>query len=88
MAPTSRTALAAACALVAGCAAMDASQCGAANWYDLGFRDGLFGMQSQEDIYDAQCVAQGKPIDRPRYAEGWRHGSWELQARRGHAGEE
>jgi hypothetical protein len=70
----------------AGCAGMDAGECRSASWYDLGFRDGLFGLQQQSDIYANQCKAHGAPVDMPRYAEGWRHGYWELMARKGASG--
>lgn len=73
---------------LAGCAPLSAEQCRAAGWYDVGYRDGLFGMQAQTETYESQCKAQNAPFDRPRYAEGWRHGAWELEARRSHGGED
>lgn len=74
------------CLTLGGCASMTAEQCRSASWYDLGFRDGLFGMQSQVDIYGSQCREQGAAADQARYGEGWQHGFWELQGRRSASG--
>ena len=71
---------------LAGCAGMDAAECRAANWYDLGFRDGLFGIQPQHDLYQPQCARHGAQIERAKYSEGWRHGNWEFQARKAQGG--
>ena len=72
----------------AGCAGMDAGECRGANWYDLGFRDAIFGIQRQDDLYTAQCDRHGVRVDRPRYAEGWRDGDYEAQRRRNQSGVE
>ena len=72
--------------MLAGCAGMEAAECRSARWYDLGFRDGLFGIQPQGDLYAMQCKPHGGAVDMPRYAEGWRHGKWELDARRASSG--
>jgi hypothetical protein len=74
------------CLTLAGCAGMDAAQCRSAGWYDVGFRDGLFGMQTQSNVYEDQCTRHGTKIDSARYAEGWQHGYWELQTRRSASG--
>jgi len=74
------------CAALAGCAGMDAGECRSANWYDLGFRDGIFGLQTQSPLYESQCSRHGAPVDRARYAEGWQHGYWEFHARKGASG--
>ena len=68
------------------CTTLTSEQCRSNGWYDVGFRDGLFGMQAQTETYENQCKAQNAPFDRARYAEGWRHGYWELEARRAHSG--
>ena len=65
---------------------MDATACRSSNWYELGFRDGLAGIQPQTDQYDAQCKVHTASIDRGRYMEGWQHGLWELDRRRLHSG--
>jgi hypothetical protein len=64
--------------LLAGCAAMDAAACRSADWYDLGFRDAIFGMQPQDGVYSAQC----EKVDVARYLQGWREGKYEADARR------
>jgi uncharacterized protein DUF2799 len=72
---------------LAGCAGMDAQACASADWYDLGFRDALFGMQRQDDVYAMQCGRTGGQVDRARYAQGWREGVWEFDQRKAHGGE-
>ncbi|HEX9397261.1 MAG TPA: hypothetical protein VF943_11050 [Burkholderiales bacterium] len=66
---------------LAGCAGMDATQCRSANWYDLAFRDAIFGLQPQDEIYARQCDPHGVQLDRARYREGWIHGYYEQQRR-------
>jgi hypothetical protein len=58
-----------------GCATPD---CRNADWYDLGFRDAIFGLQPQHDVYAAQC----EKIDAARYVQGWREGKYEADSRR------
>jgi hypothetical protein len=60
-----------------GCAGLDAEACRRADWYDLGFRDAIFGLQPQDPIYARQCGT----IDAARYLQGWREGKWEADAR-------
>ena len=73
---------------LAACATMDAEQCRSANWYDIGFRDGLFGIQRMDVAYDEQCSKQGATLDTVAYAKGWQEGLWESEQRRAHGGEE
>ena len=68
--------------LLAGCAGPDASTCRAADWYDLGFRDAIFGLQRQEDQYGEQCGRHGVKMDVARYVQGWREGKYEADSRR------
>jgi len=72
----------------AGCTTMDAGQCRGANWYEVGFRDGLAGMQRMDTAYDDQCGRHGARLDVVAYAKGWQEGLWESEARRAHGGEE
>jgi hypothetical protein len=72
----------------AGCVSMDAAECRNANWYDIGFRDGLSGMQRMDVAYDEQCGKQGAKPDVLAYAKGWQEGLWEFDARKAHGGEE
>ena len=65
-----------------GCAGMDANECRSANWYDLGFRDAIFGLQRQDDIYTTQCNRHGVQLDVLRYAQGWREGTYESDRRK------
>jgi hypothetical protein len=60
-----------------GCAGLDAEACRNADWYDLGFRDAIFGLQPRDPIYARQC----EKIDSARYLQGWREGKWEADAR-------
>jgi len=73
---------------LAGCVNMDAAECRGANWYDIGYRDGLFGMQRMDVAYDEQCSKQGAKPDVLAYAKGWQEGLWEFDARKAHGGEE
>jgi len=91
--------IAVACLTTAGCVTMDAAECRSANWYDIGYRDGLFGMQRMDVAYDEQCSKQGAKPDllayskgaKPdllAYSKGWQEGLWEFDARKAHGGEE
>ncbi len=73
---------------MAGCAGMEAGQCRSANWYDVGFRDALFGLQRQDDAYGMQCGRHGAEPDRARYAQGWREGVWEFDQRKAGASQD
>lgn len=68
--------------LLGGCAGLDDTGCRNANWYDLGFRDAIFGMQRQDDVYASQCEPRGTKVDVARYAQGWKEGKWEADSRR------
>lgn len=74
------------CLTLAGCVSMDANECRAANWYDLGFRDGLVGLQPMDVAYDAQCGKHGAKTDTAAYAKGWQEGKWENDSRRRRGG--
>jgi hypothetical protein len=82
------SALAFASLTLAGCVAMDATQCRSADWYQVGYRDGLFGIQRLDEAYASQCSPHGAAPDRVVYARGWQEGVWEADARRAHGGEE
>ena len=68
--------------LLGGCAGLDDVGCRHANWYDLGFRDAIFGIAPQDDIYEQQCQPYGVKLDATRYAQGWKEGKWEADSRR------
>jgi hypothetical protein len=68
--------------LLCGCAGLDDVGCRHANWYDIGFRDAIFGLQPQDDVYTLQCEPHGVKIDVVRYAQGWREGKYEADHRR------
>ena len=65
--------------VLVGCAGPDAATCRSADWYDLGFRDAIFGIQPQHDVYSAQC----EKVDAARYVQGWREGKYEADSRHG-----
>jgi hypothetical protein len=81
-----RLILAAAWLTLAGCVGMDAAECRDADWYHLGFRDGLYGMQRMDVVYEDQCAKHGAKLDAAAYAKGWQEGVWELDSRRKHGG--
>lgn len=64
-----------------GCAGLDTDACRGANWYDLGFRDARLRVQSQVELYAAQCERHGAKIDAARYDQGFREGRWEFPDR-------
>ena len=65
-----------------GCASLDDAGCRQADWYDLGFRDAIFGIQRQDEVYASQCEPRGVKGDVARYAQGWKEGKWEADSRR------
>ena len=67
--------------VLCGCASLDDLGCRHANWYDLGFRDAIFGIAPQYDIYELQCQPHGAKVDAARYLQGWREGRYEANAR-------
>jgi Protein of unknown function (DUF2799) len=67
---------------LSACAGLDPEGCRRANWYDIGFRDAIFGLQRQDDIYALQCEPHGVKVDVARYAQGWREGKYEADQRR------
>jgi Protein of unknown function (DUF2799) len=74
------SALVAVCALY-GCAGMSEPDCRGANWYEVGYRDARYKLQSQVDIYAAQCSRHGVQIDAARYDQGLRQGRFDFPDR-------
>lgn len=64
-----------------GCAGMSDVECRGANWYDVGYRDARYKLQSQVDIYAAQCARHGVQIDAARYDQGLRQGRFDFPDR-------
>ena len=74
-------------ASLTACATIDARDC--QNAYDLGVRDALiYGAQRQDDVYAPICQRNGVQLDVARYAQGWREGVYEFDARKAHGGVE
>ena len=67
--------------LLCGCAGLEAADCRRADWYALGFRDAMYGLQRQDDTYAWQCVPHEVKVDLPRYAQGWQEGKYEFDRR-------
>ena len=67
--------------LLGGCAGMSRGDCQGANWYDLGYRDASFRLQSQAAVYAQQCERHGIKVDAGRYEEGLRQGRWDFPDR-------
>jgi hypothetical protein len=67
--------------LLAGCAGLSDSECRGANWYDIGWRDARFKLQSQGSLYLRQCERYGVKVDAARYEQGHREGRWEFPDR-------
>ena len=60
---------------------MSESECRNANWYDLGWRDARFKLQSQDVLYAGQCERYGIKMDTAGYDKGYREGRWEFPDR-------
>ena len=71
----------AAAALLGGCAPMTETECRSADWYALGTRDGLAGLQPRVDQYAYQCSAVKVETTDGAYLSGWQHGKWEFDRR-------
>jgi Protein of unknown function (DUF2799) len=74
--------LIAACALLAGCMQMSESECRAADWYQLGYRDAdSYGLRPQVDQYAHLCRAFGVQAAESTYLAGWVDGYREWNTR-------
>jgi hypothetical protein len=71
----------AALALLAGCAGMSDADCRGANWYDVGYRDARYKLQSQAAVYEQQCARYGAKVDSARYEQGLREGRYDFPDR-------
>jgi uncharacterized protein DUF2799 len=72
----------AACLWLGACAPMSETQCRAADWYQLGYRDGdIYGLRPQIDQYAYQCRAHGVQAQEPAYMAGWVDGFREWNTR-------
>jgi hypothetical protein len=64
-----------AASLLGGCASLSKSECRAADWYDIGIRDGASGRQEEYVIEHAQaCERVGVAPDRDRWLAGRERG--------------
>ena len=79
--PRTSVLLLAASLLAAGCAGMGDAQCRDANWYDVGYRDARFKLQSQAAAYAQQCERHGVKVDAARYEQGLREGRYDFPDR-------
>ena len=71
--------------VLAGCAGIDQATCHRADWYDIGFRDAIFGIQRQDDLLALQCEPHGVKVDETRYLQGFIEGRYEAERRRASA---
>ncbi len=62
-------------ALINGCASLSENECRQANWYDIGFSDGLkgYGADYVFQHRDA-CAKYGISVNRPEYTRGYNDG--------------
>jgi uncharacterized protein YceK len=67
-----------------GCASINPAECRSA--YDIGFRDAIFGLQKQDNVYALLCEQQGAQLDLAGYARGWQEGYYEFERRKIHGG--
>jgi hypothetical protein len=73
--------LAAAFALLTACAGMSDVECRGASWYDVGYRDARYKLQSQAAVYEQQCARHGVTVDAARYEQGLREGRYDFPDR-------
>ena len=66
---------------LAGCAGMSDADCRGANWYDVGYRDARYKLQSQANLYAQQCERYGVKVDEARYEQGLREGRYDFPDR-------
>ena len=71
-------------ASLTGCATIEANDCQKA--YDVGFRDAIFGLQPQDNVYASLCSAKGARLDLAAYGAGWQEGKYERDRRTVHGG--
>jgi hypothetical protein len=57
------------------------AECRGANWYDVGYRDARFKLQSQAGVYGQQCERHGVQVDVARYEQGLREGRYDFPDR-------
>ena len=70
------------CVLVAGCAtAVSEKDCRSGEWYSLGERDALAGIQPQIDTYAKECAQYAVKPRESDYMAGWQLGYSEYQLR-------
>ena len=67
--------------LLGACAGVGEMECKKADWYDLGFRDAIYGLQRQDGTYAHECAKHGQKIDAARYVQGWNEGKYEADYR-------
>ena len=76
-----RISLLPAVAALAACAGIGAPDCRETDWYEVGYRDARFRLQSQAAVYAEQCARHGVKVDAQRYEEGLRQGRWDFPDR-------
>ena len=74
-------ALIAAAALAAGCISMTEPDCRGADWYGLGWQDGLAGLRPMIEVYTYQCEAFKIKANEAQYMKAWAEGKWEYDSR-------
>jgi hypothetical protein len=63
--------LAVALVAIAGCAGISENDCRSGNWYALGEREALAGMQPQIERYAGECGKYGVQPSHADYMAGW-----------------
>ncbi len=66
---------------LSACAGLDAGQCRDADWYEIGYRDARYKLQSQAELYTQQCERHGVKVDAARYEQGLRQGRYDFPDR-------
>jgi hypothetical protein len=72
--------------VLGGCASMTEVDCRSTDWYALGERDGLYGLQARIDTYAYQCERQNVAVASNLYMDGWWMGNATYRDRMAHDG--
>jgi len=69
---------------LSACAAAELKPDQCAAPYDIGVRDGIMGLNPQDELYGPPCARNGTPLNFAAYREGWIEGNFQYVTRTPH----
>jgi hypothetical protein len=69
---------------LSGCAAAELKPDQCAAPYDIGVRDGVMGLNPQDQLYAPACARNGGALNLASYREGWTEGNFQYVHRTPH----